>query len=119
MEAQMTLWTAGERVYDNGKAKPGPGFLKRLKAPPPEIWEIRVTAPVSQARIFGRFAEPDTFIATDMWTRQALGKAKSSTWSKAMKQCETDWNKLFPGSLPFSGAKMSDYVTENCDDFTL
>jgi hypothetical protein len=119
IEAALTLWAAGEHIYDNGRAKAGPGFLRRLLGPPPEIWEIRVTNPTPQARIFGRFAEPDTFVATDMCTRQVLGRKGSRAWASVMLQCANDWGQILPNHAPHTGTKLSEYVTEKCDDFLI
>lgn len=64
--AAMTRWVSGGLVYgDNRRGR----YLDRLTSPPPEIWEIRVTEPAVQGRLFGRFAEPDTLILTKFHTR--------------------------------------------------
>ena len=117
IEAALTLWTVGDRIYNNAKRQPG--FLKRLESPPPEVWAIRITNPNPQLRVFGRFAEPDTFVAMDIYTRQYLGRKKSKAWKNACAQCVFDWRELFPQYEPFIGRRVSDYVTENCDDFAL
>src|ERR1700730_13678564 len=102
-----------QRVYadDKGRAR----FLKKLCPPPPEIWELRTTEPRVQARMFCRFTEPDTLIATKFYTRGLLGnkQSRSHEWQKAMLSCEQDWNNLFPGIVPFSGKSIHEYVTEN------
>lgn len=116
IEAAMTQWTLGGRVYgDRKKCR----FLCRLKAPPPEIWEMRVTAPIVRWRLFGRFAEPDTLILTKFHTRQMLGRKGSPVWKAAMLACTAEWDQLFGSVLPFSGASIHDYVMENCDDCPL
>jgi hypothetical protein len=120
VEAAMTRWVNGEHIY--GRTEHGVtryGFLCRLDPPPPEIWEIRVTEPIERARLFGRFAEPDSFIMTGMRTRRVLGKRGSSDWAREMSSCEQSWRRFFPNHQPFSGKRMSDYATENCDDFEL
>ncbi|HKT19053.1 MAG TPA: hypothetical protein VJR47_13485 [Stellaceae bacterium] len=115
VEAALTRWTSGGRVY--GNARRGL-FLDRLDPPPSEIWEIRVTSPIVQARLLGRFAEPDTLILTKFYTRQHLGKKSSTAWKNAMKECEETWKSLFE-EAPFAGTTIHDYVTENCDDFPI
>lgn len=111
IEAAMARWVLGDRIYA--------GFMKRLCPPPPEIWEIRVTVPSIQARVFCRFAEPDTLIITGMHTRQMLGKKGSTAWQNAMFICEACWDSLFPNMPPFGGNGIRDYVTENCDEIRL
>lgn len=117
VRAALMRWVSGGRVYatDSGKPK----FLRRLCGPPPEIWEIRVTEPNVQVRLFGRFAEPDTFIITQMRTRDSLGNKKSRSWKLAMRDCEQEWYTLFPKHHPYKGVTIHDYVTENCDDFSI
>jgi len=122
IESAMTRWVLGQRVFADDKGKPR--FLKRLEPPPPEIWEIRVIEPRVQARLFGRFAEPDTLILNRFHSRGVLRDKKKSAahdseWQKAMNECEATWNKLFPGIAPFTGPDIHAYVTENCDDFAI
>jgi hypothetical protein len=118
----MARWVIGELVYadEKGKAR----FLKRLEPPPPEVWEIRVTEPRVQARLFGRFAEPDTFVLTKFHSRAVLRDKKKSAahdseWQVAMDNCVAQWDQLFPGVQPFSGETIHAYVTEKCDDFPI
>ena len=107
--AALTRFVVGDRIYR--------GFLKRLDPPPEEIWEIRVTQPRPQWRLFGRFAEPDTLILTGFFTRGHLGDKGSEAWREAMADCAERWEALFPNHAPYSAASIHDYVTENCDDF--
>jgi hypothetical protein len=119
IEAALNVWTLGEHIFDNGHG--APGFLKPLEPPPPDIWEFRITHPEPQVRIFGRFAEPDTFVATDIQTRGSLGRKGSPAWQRACAQCAKDWQGHFPNQSPYVGPnrRISDYVTENCDDFSI
>lgn len=98
IHAALTRWTSGGLVYGDTKGR----FLCRLSPPPQEIWEIRVSA-VDQARLFGRFAEPDTLILTKFHTRRKLGSRGSSAWVAAMRECEQTWQDLFD-SPPFQRA---------------
>ncbi len=116
IEAAMARWVLGGRIYGNGRRGL---FLTRLKPPPPEIWEIRVTEHTPQARLFGRFAEPDTLIPTNLHTRGHLGKATSQAWAFAMASCARSWDRLFPNQPAFAGPSIHDYISENCDDFPI
>jgi hypothetical protein len=111
----LDRWTLGEKVYGKKRGE----FLDRLKPPPPEVWEIRVTAPRPQARLFGRFAEPDTLILTKFHTRSMLGNKGSEPWNQAMAHCEKCWNTHFASIPPFSADSIKAYVTENCDGFPI
>jgi len=122
IESAMSRWVLGQTVYadERGKAR----FLKRLQPPPPEIWEIRVTEPRINARLLGRFAEPDTLILSRFYSRGVLrdkkrSPAQDSEWQTAMLGCASTWDKLFPGIAPFVGPDIHAYVTENCDDFPI
>jgi hypothetical protein len=117
VEAGLKRWIHRGRVYVDEKGKPR--FLKPLCPPPPEIWEVRFTDPRVQLRLFCRFAEANTLIATKFHTRQMLGNKGSRNWREAMNECETTWNALFPTFTPFSAKTIQEYVTENCDDFSI
>jgi hypothetical protein len=116
IEAALTRWTLGEKVYSDERGRCR--FLCRLEPPPEEIWDIRVTEPRPQARLFGRFAEPDTLVVTKFHTRSYLGDKGSANWQQAMVACETKWRSLF-GDILFVGTNIHEYVTGNCDDFPI
>ena len=116
IQSSLDRWTLGERVHSDGKKG---RFLKDLEPPPPEIWEIRVTEPATQARLLGRFAGPDTLILTKFYTRGLLGNKGSPEWCRALADCENLWTGLFSSHQPFSAKSISEYVTENCDDFPI
>lgn len=116
IEASLSRWTLGSRVYGSRRRH---GFLVRLEPPPPETWEVRVTEPSVQARLLGRFAEPDTLVLFKFYTRQLLGSKGSESWRQAMVECEAQWRALFQQETPHSKKFMRDYVTENCDDYEL
>ena len=115
VEAAMTRWVLGERVYGLRRGE----FLDRLRPPPPEVWEIRVTAPTPQVRLFGRFCEIDTLILTNFHTRSFLGKKGSAGWKTAMKTCVEHWEKCLAGLPLHTGNTIGDYVSENCDAFPI
>jgi hypothetical protein len=109
----LDRWTLGEHIYGTKRGE----YLDRLDPPPPDVWEIRVTAPRPQARLFGRFAEPDTLILTKFHTRPMLGDKGSQNWNQAMAHCDQCWQAHFPGLPYFTAANVRAYVTENCDDY--
>lgn len=116
VKGALVRWITGGQIYASDNGRKGK-FLKELDPPPPDIWEIRVTEPVVQARLFGSFPEPDTMIITDLYTRGALGNKGSAGWEAAMRKSAKDWEGL---KLPhFHANSIHDYVTENCDDFPL
>lgn len=109
-------WTVGNRVWADADGKPR--FLKPLYPPDPKVWEMLMLEPRAQVRVFFVFAEPNTIIATHARTRRLLGKRNSADWIEAKAQCMKSWNDLF-GVPPFEGNTISDFVTENCDDFPI
>lgn len=115
IEAAFTKWVLGDRVYGDRYRR----FIRDLCPPPPEVWEIRVTEPIVQVRIIGRFPEPDTFIATELYTRNFLGDKGSQAWSEAMQDCEAQWNSFSPVLPVFCGRSIHDYIQENCDDIPI
>jgi hypothetical protein len=116
LEAALARWCLKQRIVGNKRRGT---FIDRLCSPPSEIWEMRVTEANVQARLFGRFAEPDTLILTAFHTRRLLGNKGSTEWRNAMRRCEATWNSLFGSTQPFSASTIKAYVTENCDDFPL
>lgn len=116
IEAALMRWVMGERVY--GDKKQGRS-LRDLDPPPQEVWEVRVTEPATQGRLFGRFAEPDTLILTGFHTRRLLGNKGSREWSDAMQDCARQWEAFTPALPVFAGSTIHEYVTENCDDFPI
>ena len=88
------------------------GLMKWLDPQSQEVWELRSVRPRPSIRVFGRFAEPDVFIGTNLAYRADL-KAK---WSKEfwdeIFECEKIWKGL-TSSSPFQGKEYTDYITEN------
>jgi hypothetical protein len=113
--AALERWVLGDNIYGKKRGE----FLDRLDPPPQDIWEIRVTPPSIQARLFGRFAEPDTLILTKFHTRSMLGNKGSQGWIQAMTACEQCWSTLFPDIPCFTASSVRSYVTENCDDYPI
>lgn len=114
--AALSRWVLGELIY--GDRKRG-RFLVMLHPPPSDVWEIRVTEPVVQVRLLGRFATQDTFIVMGMYTRGALGRKGSAAWAAAMEDCVRQWDALFPDEPPLTGRTIHDFVSENCNEFPL
>jgi len=110
IHAALTKWVNGEYIYK--------GFIKRLAKPPPDIWEIKVTEPNPQWRIFFRFADKDTIIISKCYSRNTLKDKNSQAWKEAMNGCETFWNNIFGNISPFVNEDRSiNYVSDKCDDF--
>src|ERR1700730_1705516 len=48
------------------------GLMKWLDPQKQEVWELKSVRPKPSIRVFGRFAEPDVFVATNLAFRQDL-----------------------------------------------
>lgn len=112
--AALDRWALGDRVCgDATRCR----FLCPLHPPPPHIWEVRVTLPVAQGRLFGCFLEPNTLVLTHFHMRRYLDE--DDHWFVAMTDCQRTWERLFPFRTPFQSTCIPHYVTENCDDFPI
>ena len=111
--AGLDRWVLGDRIFLSQKAR----FLCRLTPSPTDVWELRITDPTPQVRLFGRFLEPDTLVITKCHMRNHLGDRGSRTWTTAMRACAGQWTQIFPTMAPFTSANIHEYITENCDDY--
>jgi hypothetical protein len=89
-------------------------FLKRLTKVH-EVWTLRSVRPKPSLRVFGRFAEPDVFIATHIVERSELGEKDSEGYRREILRCKSKWSQLFT-SPPHSGKSYNDYITENATE---
>lgn len=115
IEAALTKWVLGEWINGDRKGR----FIRDLSPPPPEVWEIRVTEPIVQARLIGRFPEPDTLVLTSFHTRNSLGDKGSKAWFDAMKDCVDQWEAFSPQLPLFDASTIHEYILDNCDDFPI
>ena len=114
IKAALERWVEGRLVFSSGKK---PGFLKPLKAPPPDVWEIRVMEPQVQGRIFCRFTAPDCLVITSMRTRKFLDA--QNAFENEMSDCVSQWSAIFSPHQPHCGSTITDFVSENVDDFNI
>lgn len=80
------------------------------------VWEFRVGNPRPGMRILGRFAEQDTFVATNWVNREdfrdpATGQDDSRKWRDEVVRCKTIWTHLFPSYNPFVGSTLHDFIS--------
>ncbi len=87
-------------------------YMKQLRPPVEEVWEIRSRDPKPSLRVFGRFAATDVFVALAWSDRASLGAAKSREWRDARERCKAEWRKLFPAFKPHSGRNLEDYISK-------
>lgn len=81
-----------------------------------EVWEIRSRDPKPGIRVFGRFAQPDVFVATNLEARTMLGAFGSLEWRREIRRCKHAWNAIFGTRQPLVGEEINDYVSEQVVD---
>ncbi len=91
-------------------------YMKKLDNLDEEVWEIRSRDPKLSLRVFGRFAETDTFVATHACDRAYLGAPKSKEWRDEFERCKVEWRKLFPSYNPLKGNNVYDYISADVVD---
>jgi hypothetical protein len=112
-------WTLGKRIWGHesrGKFSEG-RFLKPLHPPPHHIWEIKVTEPIIQIRLFVMFIERDMLLLTSLHARGFLDE--NDNWKKVMEASAKSWASLFPNNNPLVGQSIGDYISENYDEFPI
>ncbi len=97
-------------------------YFGRLHRPEDEVWDIRSRDPNPGVRVFGRFAERDTFVAL-FWSprsieipysqRFPLGTRNSIQWKNAIRECKAEWRKLFHNYQPVHGDTHDVYVSNS------
>lgn len=86
-------------------------------------WELRSRDPKPGLRVFGRFADQDTFVGVDWWPRSKpldgfdknpLGDRNSLEYQFAQIAVEQFWDTHLAHIAPIIGAQCSDYFSERC-----
>lgn len=94
-----------------------------LDPPAEATWELRSRDPKPGLRVFGRFADADTFIGVDWWPRskplegfdkEPLGDRHSMEYLFAQIAVEQFWKEHLASITPVSGDNCSDYFSERC-----
>lgn len=105
------------RPYEHGEA-----YFGRLDPVGSSIWDVRSRKPDPGLRIFGMFADLDTFVALSWWPRsikvswalkEPLGDKNSLNWRIAMHDCDSQWHSTLPGEVAVSGLEVERYVSGN------
>jgi len=69
-----------------------------------EIWEFRTEKP--GIRVFGRFAEHNTFIALNTELRENI----NDDFAREKEECKRLWRGFFQSYKPHHGTEISDYI---------
>ncbi len=117
IERVFDSWVKGDefRVSAGG---PGKGaVLAKLDPPPDGVWELRITEPKTQFRVFCQFAKKDVLVATAIENRNVLGNKYTASgkfaaeWQRVMHSSINTWNRLFPGLAPAGGLDLNSIIS--------
>jgi hypothetical protein len=96
-------------VAENPSDKDARAILARVDPVQDEVWDFRCLDPRPGIRAFGRFSEPNTFIALTWNYREVID------WSAEVERCKSEWTKLFRDIQPFRGNAVDEYITYNAE----
>jgi hypothetical protein len=89
------------------------GLMKWLDPQKQEVWELKSVRPKPSIRVFGRFAEPNVFVGTNLQFRTDLKEKWSKEFWEEIFKCGEIWKSLFDDEGPFKGKLYTDYITVN------
>jgi hypothetical protein len=92
-------------VAENPFDKEARAILARVAPIEEEVWDFRCLDPRPGVRAFGRFSEPNTFIALTWNYREIID------WTSEVERCKAEWQKLFGALPPFVGKTIDEYLT--------
>lgn len=72
-----------------------PNYIFLLTPTSDCVWEIRSVQPDPSIRVFGCFAEKDSFVATNYELRKDLKEFESPLWQWSRKKARACWRKIF------------------------
>jgi len=93
-----------------------PEYIKLLQPPTDCVWEVRCVMPDPSIRVFGFFAERDSFIATNHELRPVLAEFDSEEWQFAKARAKSIWNRLFSPLLPRAETEAKLLITGAIDE---
>lgn len=93
-------------------------FLAILNPPEDRVFGFRVREPNPGLRVFGCFADPDVFVATNWERRDRLpsvtrGELDNEEWAKERQICLARWRQVAAAYQPHMGKTINDYITGN------
>jgi hypothetical protein len=105
LEAFLSHFVEGGLIDDK--------YMCPLIRPARWVWEIRSRRPRPSLRVFGRFAEIDVFVATNVGVRRELGGLGTREWRDEIVACTTRWRQLFPAHQPIQSDDIHECVSDN------
>lgn len=99
----------GMAPYNKDKS----AFLARIDPPEYGVWTIRSYAPNPSIRVFGGFAERDTFVAIMTKGREDLDGPHGTKWMAAREETLARWNSLLPEISLLKGDTVDVFLSQN------
>jgi hypothetical protein len=93
-------------------SKPRTTFMARLDPPEDDVIEIRSRDPKPGIRVFGRFADKDTYVALNWEYRENLGGPQDREFDREREICKTKWRHFFHTYPSICGADINEYFTD-------
>lgn len=112
--ADFDRFTEGRLIsvaLDNPYGKLRTTYLARMDPGRDEVWEIRSRDPKPGIRVFGRFSEPDVFIALNWEYREGLGGPGSREFNVEIQKCKAEWRKCIPTFEAHEGTSVDEYIS--------
>lgn len=81
--------------------------LALLDPPQDQVWEFRSLEPKPGVRVFGRFSEPNVFVALATELRENI----DDDFTKEKERCKREWRKFFTPYRPHQGYSLAEYLT--------
>ena len=75
------------------------------------VFDIRSRDPDPAVRVFGCFAEQDTFIGLTWKYRRDLGGRSERLFDHAVLEARGVWDEIFPEHQPFYSENIHDHLT--------
>lgn len=73
----------------------------------PKVWEVRINDPKPPYRLIGLFADQDTFVGTELTTREDID------FEFEIKRANSIWNRLFSSHEPVVSENINEYIADN------
>jgi len=110
MRGTLDAFTEGRRitVADDPYNKHPKATMARTDPVRDQVFDLRCLDPAPGIRVFGRFAEMDTFVAVTWEYRENIN---GRDFDAAVVRCINGWHKLFPTTPLFSGRNLNEYVS--------
>lgn len=87
-----------------------PGLdVRHLEPKDNEVWEFRSYVKQPRLRLFGSFALPSVFVATDYRVRDDLEESRGPKWDAVINNTKDSISELFGEYLPFSAYSFREY----------